>query len=286
MTAPMPVALPYGIRDLKLTPYADAQGSILGTQSFDLPNMQTLNFSETEEFQELRGDDKLVTTHGRGAQIEWSLEAGGISFKIWSILSGGEITETGTTPNRVVMVRKRGSDVRPFFRIDGQSISDSGGDVHCRIYRARCNDNIEGEFTDGEFYVTSASGVGLPLLDDANDLLYDFIQHETKTTISTTPEPNPIPAPQNIQVGDVADTTVELDWDDVTGATGYLVQRSTTPFTTWTAVASGAGGEPTTSNTTVTGLTASTGYQFRVATETADGTSAYSDPTGTVTTTA
>lgn len=284
MTAPMPVSLPYGLRDVKITPYSDAQGSVLGAQSFDLPHMQTMTFSETEEFQELRGDDKLVTTHGRGAQIEWSLEAGGISFKIWSIFTGGEITETGTTPNRVIQVRKKGSDVRPFFRIDGQSISDSGGDVHCRIYRARCNDNIEGEFTDGEFYVTSASGVGLPLLDDANDLLYDFTQHETKTTISTTPEPNPIPTPQNLTVGDLTATSVELDWDDVTGATEYLVEQAVSPFTTFTAVTSGNGGEPTDSNTTVTGLTTATGYQFRVKAITAAGTSAASDPTGTVTT--
>lgn len=286
MTAPMPTSLPYGIRDLKVTPYADAQGSILGTQSFDLPNMQTLSFSETEEFQELRGDDKLVTTHGRGAQIEWSLEAGGISFKVWSIFSGGVITETGTTPNRSITVRKKGSDVRPFFRIHGQSISDSGGDVHTIIYRARCNDTIEGEFTDGEFYVTSVSGVGLPLLDDTNDLLYDFVQNETKTSIPLTPVPNPIPTPQNVTPGAVTANSVALSWDPTAGATEYLVEQSVSPFTTWTAVTDVNGGEPVVSSTTVLGLAASTGYQFRVKAVTPAGTSGGSTPTGTVTTTA
>ena len=43
------------------------------------PHMQTLTFGETEEYEELRGDDKLVATHGKGAQVEWDLEAGGIS---------------------------------------------------------------------------------------------------------------------------------------------------------------------------------------------------------------
>lgn len=267
MSSPMMEALPYGIRDLKLTPYLDAAGSILGTQSFDLPNMQTLSFSETEEFQELRGDDRIVTTRGQGAQVEWELEAGGISPRIWAILTGGEIIESGVLPARSVTMRKRGSDARPWFRVHGQIISDSGGDVHAVIYRCRCNDSIEGEFGDGEFFVTSASGLGLPLLDDSNDLLYDIIQNETKTSIPLTPVPNPIGSPRNLAPGALTSTTVELSWDPVSAATKYVVERSVSPFTTWTAVGSSAGGEPTTSTTTVTGLTASTGYKFRVKAE-------------------
>ena len=97
MTLPTP--LPYGMRDLKLTAYADAAGSTLGTTVLDLPNMRTLSFSETEEFEELRGDDRVVTTRGRGAVVEWELEAGGLSLDVWKALSGGTITDSGTTPN-------------------------------------------------------------------------------------------------------------------------------------------------------------------------------------------
>ena len=276
----MPEALPYGIRDVKLTPYSDAQGTVLGAQSYDLPNMQTLSFAETEEFQELRGDDRIVTTRGQGAQVEWSLEAGGISPKVWSILSGGQVIETGTTPTRQITMRKRGSDSRPFFRIDGQSISDSGGDVRVRIYRCRVNDNIEGEFSDGEFFVTSASGLGLPLLDDTNDLLYDIVQNESKTQITLTPDSNPLPNPQNVTVGTVAATTAALSWDPVTGATGYVVEKSVSPYTAWTTLA----GTITGSSIAGTGLTANTAYKFRVKAILPAGTSSGSAPTGVVTT--
>lgn len=257
-------ALPYGIRDVKLTPYIDAAGTVLGTTSVDLPNMQTFSFSETEEFQELRGDDRIVTTRGKGAQVEWSLESGGISLAAWAIFTGGEILEEGTTPNRKTTLRKRGSDSRPFFRVEGQAISDSGGDVRTTVYRCRCNDSIEGEFSDGEFFVTSVSGLGLPLLDDANDLLYDFVQNESKTSISLTPTPNPLPTPQNVQPGAVTQTSVVLTWDPVTDADSYEVEQSVSPYSTWTAVTSANGGEPTTAGTTVSGLTAATGYKFRV----------------------
>ncbi len=264
MTAPVADALPYGIRDGKLTPYTDAQGTVLDTESIDLPNMQKLSFSESEEFAELRGDDRLITTRGKGAQVDWSLEAGGISVKAWAIMSGGSVIESGLTPNRKIILRKKATDTRPFFRIDGRIVSDSGGDVHVRIYRCRCNDTIQGDFADGEFFVTSASGVGLPLLDDQNDLLYDIIRHESNVVLTLTPEANPIPVPMNLSFGTVATTTAALTWTAVTAADSYLVQQSTNG-TTWTAVTSGHGGEPTAATTTVTTLTTATLYYFRVA---------------------
>lgn len=249
------------MRDLKITPYADALGTVLGSVSYDLPNMQTLSFAEAEEYQELRGDDKLVATHGNGAQVNWDLEAGGISLLIWSILTGGQIIESGTTPNRKVIMRKRSSDVRPYFRVDGQIISDSGGDIVARIYRAKCNGDISGQFADGQFFVTAAAGVGLPLHDDDNDLLYDIIQHETKTTLSTTPEANPIAVPNNLTVSALLATSATINWAAITGATDYDLFYAPGPaFTAWTEVT----GPISTPTKNITGLTDETDYKARV----------------------
>ncbi|AOE44831.1 major tail protein [Gordonia phage Terapin] len=286
MTAPMQTALPYGVRDIKLTPYIDALGTVLGTSSVDLPYAQTLSFSEAEETTELRGDDKLVTIHGQGAQVDLSLESGGISLAAWKILTGGSLVEEGVAPNRRIRLRKRSSDVRPYFRVEGQSISDAGGDVHVTIFRCRLNGDLAGDFTDGEFFVSNASGQGLPLLDDTNDLLYDFVQNEQKSAISLTPTPNPLPTPQNVAAGEVTAATVALNWDDVVGATEYKVQQSVSPYSAWTDVSEANGGEPSASNTTVTSLTASTAYKFRVKAVLPAGTSDASVDTGVVTTAA
>src|ERR1700758_532431 len=126
MTAPVPDPLPYGIRQIMLTPYLDTQGTVLATQSYPLPIAMTLGFSETEQFDELRGDDKLVAVHGRGPQVDWSLESGGMPITPWSIITGGAVVEEGTTPNRQIRLRKSWDDQRPYFRIDGRVISDSG----------------------------------------------------------------------------------------------------------------------------------------------------------------
>lgn len=170
-------ALPYGLRDVKLTPI-NSDGS-LGTP-VDLPVSQTLSFSEAEEYAELRGDDRLVAIHGQGPLVEFELEAGGISLEAWQVLTGGTLSEIGSTPNQVKELLKKTTDSRGYFRIEGQSINDVDGDTHVVIYKAKCNDTLEGEFADGEFFVTSCSGQGL---GDADDNLYKITWNETATAI-------------------------------------------------------------------------------------------------------
>jgi hypothetical protein len=67
-----------------------------------------------------------------------------------------------------------------------------------------------------------------------------------------------LPAPQNLRVTLSAKTTLSLDWNDVDGATGYVLQRKTGSgeFVTVATV--------TDSKYVNTGLTAGTTYQYRV----------------------
>jgi hypothetical protein len=271
MTAP--TALPYGMRDLKITPYADAAGSVLSTEVIDLPNMQTFSFSEEEEFQELRGDDRVVAIRGSGATVSWELEAGGYKLRVWEVMSGGTVTQTGIAPNRKWRLDKRSSDARGYFLIEGQIISDSGGDLHAVVYRCRCNEAIEGEFADGEFFITSASGQGLPILDDVNDLLYSIEINETATAISNTARTLPTlqAPPTNLAVGTETATTAPLTWTAAAGAgaaDNYQVSMRT-EFGEWEVVdPANTTGESST-GATVTGLTTATNYQFRVRAMTA-----------------
>lgn len=272
MTAP--TALPYGVRDLKITPYADAAGTELSDEVIDLPNMQTLTFNETEEFQELRGDDRVVAIRGSGAVVEWELEAGGYKIRVWEVMTGGTVTQTGIAPNRSWRLDKRSSDARGYFKIEGQIMSDSGGDVHVIIYRCRCNDSIEGEFADGEFFITNASGQGLPLLDDVNDLLYTIVINETAQAIALNAEALPTlqAPPTNLTVGTETATTVPLTWTAAAVAddAGNYVVAMRQAFGDWEVVDSANTTGETTTGATVTGLTTATDYQFRVRATTAE----------------
>jgi hypothetical protein len=175
-------ALPYGLRDVKLFPIDPDDGTV--GNGVDLPASQKLTFGEAEEFETLRGDDKVIAVRGKGPQVEWSLESGGISLAAYTVLAGGTLGTTGSTPNQVQTFNKKVTDVRPYFRAEGQALSDSGGDFHGILYKARASDKLEGTMEDGKFWISSASGMAI---GDADDNLYDFVQNETTTAIDTTP---------------------------------------------------------------------------------------------------
>jgi hypothetical protein len=178
------IPLPFGIRDIKITPYTDDTATVLAGASIDLPNARTLTFAEAEEFEELRGDDSLVATHGAGPQVEWELAGGGVSLEVVAAMYGGTVGTTGVTPNQIKTLSKLVTQSRPYFKCEGQAISDSGGDLHCVIYRCKATDNLTGEFTDGAFFLTGASGSGLKSMEAANlNKVWAFVQNETAVAI-------------------------------------------------------------------------------------------------------
>jgi hypothetical protein len=172
------VPLPYGCRDIKLYPYTGGTPAATGT---DLPNARTLQFAETEQFSDLRGDDALKATHGQGPQVDWSLEGGGFSFEAVKAMYGGVLTDTGTTPNQKRVLHAAGTKQRPYFQIRGQAISDSGGDFQVVIYKAKCTGDLSGTMQDSGFWLTGAKGTGLA---DDSDNLYDFVQNETAVDLT------------------------------------------------------------------------------------------------------
>lgn len=170
-------ALPYGLRDVKLRPM-DSTGN-LGT-AVDLPASQTFSFSEAEEFETLRGDDRDVAIRGRGPKVEWELEAGGISLEAWEVLTGGTLTNAGVTPTQTKKLLKKVTDARPYFMVEGQSVNDNDGDVHVKLFKCKVTDSVEGEWADGTFFVTSCSGEGIGNEDDD---LYEITWNETAVTM-------------------------------------------------------------------------------------------------------
>jgi hypothetical protein len=173
------------MRDTKVTSYTSDAAITLSGSSTDAPNARTLSFSEAEDYEELRGDDKIVAIRGLGANVEWEMENGGISIPAYKVMNGGTSVTSGTTPNQVTTYTKKVTDARPYFKAEGQSISDSGGDFHTVLYKCRASGSLDGELSDGSFWLTSASGVTLPsTVTGEIDTLYKFILNETATAIT------------------------------------------------------------------------------------------------------
>lgn len=172
------VPLPYGLRDVKVAVLGagDTPGTLV-----DFPNARTLSFSEAESFEELRGDDGVVAVHGNGPTVDWELEGGGFSFDAVKALYGGTVTDTGTTPNQKRSFDKLDTDQRPYLKIEGQAISDSGGDFHVTLWKARATGELSGTLADAAFWLTSASGRAIAKAADRK--IYTITQNETAAAI-------------------------------------------------------------------------------------------------------
>lgn len=173
--------LPYGLRDVKVATLdaAGVKGSLV-----DLPNAQTFEFTETTETQELRGDDKVVAQRTTVNGVEWTLDSGGISFEAYVVIAGGTIASTGVTPNVEKTWYRLGTDSYPDFYLEGQAISESGGDHHTVIHRAKAN-QISGSHTDQEFWVSHSEGTGIATLTAADvDKVWSMVANETVAAIA------------------------------------------------------------------------------------------------------
>lgn len=211
---------PYGMRDIKLTAFTDQAGTILAEESVDLPVARTLSWTESEDFSELRGDDRVVAQHGSGPTVSFDLESGGMPFEAFQVMAGGTIEESGSGNTAKKVYSKKSTDARPWFRIEGQAISDSGGDVHTIIHKAKCTGDLSGEFTDGDFHLLSASGVGI---GDSDDNLYSFVQNAVATAFE---EPNASLLPKITAAGPAGQgegDTLLLTGVRFTGVTGITI---------------------------------------------------------------
>lgn len=172
--------LPYGLRDVKVASLSPA--GVLGTL-VDLPNAQTLEFTETTSSQELRGDDQIVAQRTAVDAVEWTLASGGINFEAMKVIAGGTITQTGTTPNIQKRWRRMGGEGYPDFYAEGQAMSESGGDHHTVIHRAKAT-TISGTHQDQEFWVSNAEGNGIATIEAENiGAVWDMVQNESPTDI-------------------------------------------------------------------------------------------------------
>lgn len=175
-------SLPFGLRDVRLYP-VNNDGS-LGA-GVNLPIAQTFSFSETESYTDLLGDDITAATHGGGPTVDWELDSGGISIPAYLIIAGGSSALTGTTPSQKLTFTKGVYDARPYFQVEGQAISDSGGDMHAVVYRCKATGDIEGAFDNGAFTIVKCKGKGYGDTQGTSptNRLYQFVQNETALAI-------------------------------------------------------------------------------------------------------
>lgn len=168
---------PFGLRDVKVT-------NIGGSTQVDLPNGLTLSVKERLTSGEMRGDDATVSVVGIADAVEWELEAGGISLEALAIMTGRTNTAAGTTPNRTLTMGANAGDNFPYFKLYGKSVGDNAtDDIHVKLNKCKLTAGIEGEFKDGQFFMTKCSGIAI---DPGAGSIMDIVQNETAANLPTS----------------------------------------------------------------------------------------------------
>lgn len=164
---------PFGIRDVKLT-------DITGVTQVDLPASRTLSLSMRTRSGELTGDDSLLSVVGILEGVEWSLEAGGISLEAWALITGATVVVTSTTPTEVSTLQLDAGQNFPYIKVYGKAVGDiSTDDIHIKMSKCKIT-SLEGSFGEGEFFVTSCSGLAV---DDGSNGIIEIVQNETAAAL-------------------------------------------------------------------------------------------------------
>lgn len=167
---------PFGLRDIKIT-------NMAGSTQVDLPAGMKMAFKPRVVSGEMHGDDALKAVQTYEDALEWELESGGIDLDAWGLMTGRTATTSGSSPNEIITYTASAGDNYPYFKIYGQALGDDSDDIHILIFKAKLNAGIEGEFADGEFFVTKCTGVAM---DDGTNGIYDVVAHETATAVPSS----------------------------------------------------------------------------------------------------
>ena len=160
---------PFGLHEVLLT-------NLAGSTQVALPASRVLKFKERVKSAEFTGDDLLQGVHTISEAVEFELESGGIGLDAYALVTGRSTDPSGSTPNRTVTLAGAGAEPYPYFKIYGKVLDDGLGDIHCKLFKCKLTEPMEGSFNYGEFFVNSMKGIGI---DDGTNGIFEFVQNET-----------------------------------------------------------------------------------------------------------
>jgi hypothetical protein len=167
------VTKPFGLREVVFM-------SLDSLVAESLPASRTLSFMERVMSAEFTGDDELQGVVTIPIGCEGELEAGGISLEAYSLITGHTLT-----PGVGLDTLEGDASSFPYFQIFGKSVDDEGGDIHCKILKAKLTEALQGEFKYGEFFVNKMKFVGVKLSGKA----FEFVANEVEDDLPVAGSP-------------------------------------------------------------------------------------------------
>ena len=161
----------FGLRQLKVVSSAGA--------TVYLPAAQTLTVTPKIQTEDFYAEGVLIAAVSVVTAVDWDLAHGGLSLAALAMLTGMATVAAGSTPNQTLQLSLFNGAAFPYVTLYGRTVGDTGGDVVIRLARAKIQ-SLSGRFGDGQFLITSCSGVAA--LDSTLSTLF-LSQRETANAI-------------------------------------------------------------------------------------------------------
>lgn len=178
----------YGVNDAKIALLlTDPEGgSATYDDLIDVPGVKAVGVGGEVNSVELRGDGKRLdyatTITGRSLTFEFAKSA----LDVFSVLAGGTVSDTGTTPNQVAKLKLGANDVPNYFKFVAQTtgVDIPGGDGHLVVYKAIITSLPELGMAEEDYKTYSVEAAAIGTIASDGDDLIDVLMHETAAAIA------------------------------------------------------------------------------------------------------
>ena len=183
MTLPKESGL-LGLDDVKIFEVtADTSSSLTYGSAVDVPSMQNINLAPNYIQKPLMQDEEIDGYYSKLQAVSWSFSNVKVSLDALTILEGGTVTTTGTTPNQKHTFTLSDTSEPKYFKLEGKInySTDTIGDFHLVLYKCKPL-SVYVEYKAQNYAIVSASGIAIPTVN--NGKVRDYVVNETATPIS------------------------------------------------------------------------------------------------------
>lgn len=177
-------SLPYGLTDLVIEPL-DATFTPVTAAGVKMLNGQTIDVAFSEDQTDEEGYGQVVGTVYAATKADVTLHAAGTDLDALAAITGGTVASAGSSPN-IVQTLDIGvvSQARPYCRVTGRALGNTGGDVWMRVNAVRFS-LPDGGLDHKAFNETEIKGTAIaPTAGSASGKIMSRVHHQTPTTIT------------------------------------------------------------------------------------------------------
>jgi len=172
-----------GLDDSKISALtADTSSALTYAASIDVPGIQNISLQSNYQQKSLYADEKVRDYYAQFDSVSWVINNAQVSLNVLTILEGGSITSSGTSPNQVNTYTLSNSSIPQYFKLEGKVnySSSTVGDFHMVLYKCKVG-KLQVLYKCQNYAVVSATGLAIATVN--NGKIRDDIINQTAVNI-------------------------------------------------------------------------------------------------------